>query len=221
MPHLEAFCQQHGIGLSPRQVERFVAFREALYEANRTRNLTRIRFEDCELLHFVDSLLVAEFIPTGAQVLDIGTGPGFPAWPLACTRPDLEVTALDSSSKMLGFLETQPLSNLRVVRVRAEEWNELERFDFVTGRAVAPLAAQLEVSARPCRIGGLVVPFRTPSDEGLLATAAPKGLGLKLERVERRLLPVVEAERMFPIYVKVAPTRRSYPRPWSKIRAGR
>lgn len=221
LPILEAYCEQMGMPLSDSQVLEFVAFRDSLYEANQTRNLTRIPQEDCEVLHFVDSLLVAEFVPRGARVLDVGTGPGLPAWPLACARPDLYVTALDSSKKMLGFLESRPLPNLRVVLARAEEWDVSERFDFVTGRAVAPLAAQLEISARPCKVGGLVVPFRTPKDEPIVATAAREGLGLRFERTERRSLPQFGAVRLFPLYRKVSRTHRGFPRAWSRIRGAR
>ena len=45
-----------------------------------------------------------DWIEDGAALLDIGTGPGLPAWPIACIRPDVRVTALESSEKPLKFL---------------------------------------------------------------------------------------------------------------------
>ena len=62
---------------------------------------------------------------------------------------------------MLGFLASQPLPNLEIVQGRAEEWEAREAFDVVTGRALAPLAIQLELSAGLARIGGAVIPMRT------------------------------------------------------------
>lgn len=195
------------------------AFEDALYEANATRNLTRVPREEFWVRHVADSLLFQDLIPKGARVLDIGTGPGFPAWPLAWARPDLKITALDSSGKMLGFLRSHPLPNLEIVLERAEDWGIRERFDVVTGRAVAPLAIQLELSAAPCRERGRVIPMRTPADVAQLDSDDFAELGLKLEQVVRRRLAPIGAERAFPIYRKVAPTPKQYPRSWTETRA--
>ena len=180
-------------------------------------NLTRVPQEDCARRHFIDSLLIQSLIPEGSSVLDIGTGPGFPAWPLACARPDIQVTALDSAGKMLGFLATQPLPNLKIVNARAEDLVEREQFDFVTGRAVAPLAIQLELSAPQCRLGGWVVPMRTASDN--LDEVDAGVVGLRLDRVVSSELPGSDAVRVFPIYSKRSLTPRRYPRRWADIKA--
>ncbi|HLK15618.1 MAG TPA: 16S rRNA (guanine(527)-N(7))-methyltransferase RsmG [Fimbriimonadaceae bacterium] len=209
-------CSGLGIELTGAQLSAFEGFECALYEANRTRNLTRVPQAECWLRHFVDSLLIAEFLPHGASALDIGSGPGFPAWPLACGRPDLAVTALDSSGKMLDFLGTQPLPNLAILQGRAEENPPREAFDTVTGRALAPLAIQIELSAAPCKVGGMVIPMRTPGDEPFPPPAP--GLGLRLEGTERRELPGTEIVRVFPIYRKVKSTAPKFPRTWAEIR---
>ncbi len=208
-----------GVSLSPEQIAAFSAFEDALFEANEVMNLTRVPREDCWLRHFVDSLLLQDLIPVGSRVLDIGTGPGFPAWPLACARPDLTVTGLDSNGKMLGFLERIPLPNLSSVNARAEDWNKLESFDFVTGRAVAPLSAQLEISASYCGIGGVVVPMRTPSDDENVDQIRLEPLGLKLSRIQQRPLPRTDVVRFFPLYEKVSKTKPGYPRRWAEIKA--
>jgi len=212
-----AWAAGQGLELRKEQVEAFEAFEGAMYEANRVMNLTRVPRDECWLRHFVDSLLFQDLVPQGAEVLDIGTGPGFPAWPLACARPDLKVTALDSSGKMLGFLKSQPLPNLTVVQIRAEEWGVRDQFDFVTGRAVAPLAVQLELSAPPCTVGGLVVPMRTPGDEAVQVRLA--ALGLRKDQVLRRELPGTDVVRIFPVLKKVDKTPRLYPRRWAEMKS--
>ena len=217
MDLLVAFCREHGMPLSAEQVESFASYRSGLYRLNQVANLTRVPFEECEVRHFIDSLLVAEFVPSGSSVLDIGTGPGVPAWPLACARPDLRVTALDSSGKMLRALSLVPLPNLEVRQGRAEEVDRREGFDFVTGRAVAPLGSQLELSAAWAKVGGLVVPFRTPRDRS--AGPPVERLGLALESVEERSLPGTDVVRVFPLYRKVKATPKRYPRTWAEIRA--
>lgn len=210
------WAERQGIPFTEGRLDAISAFLDALYEANQVMNLTRVKPEEAWLRHVADSLLFHDLIPVGATVLDIGTGPGFPAWPLALARPDLRVTALDSSGKMLGFLRPQALENLEVVEARAEEWGVRDRFDFVTGRAVAPLPIQLEISAPPCRLKGTVVPMRTTNDD---LEAKVGGLGLVLERTEVRELPGTEIRRVFPIFRKIKPTGAKYPRRWVEIKA--
>jgi 16S rRNA (guanine527-N7)-methyltransferase len=202
-----------------RQIEELQAFETRLYEANRIMNLTRVPRDEFLTRHVADSLLVQDLIPARSMVLDIGAGPGFPAWPLACLRPDLRVTALDSSSKCVRFLRGSPLPNLEVVPGRAEEWGARDRFDFVTGRALAPLPIQLELSASPCKVGGAIVPIRSarealPSDPNSFAE-----LGLVLEAVESRTVPTTDIVRALPVFRKVRPTPRRFPRPWPQIRS--
>lgn len=207
-----------GLNLSSEQLDKFEEFEAHLYEANRRMNLTRVPRDECWVRHFLDSLLAHDLFPVDARVLDIGSGPGFPAWPLACARPDLHVLALDSSGKMLGFLSTQPLPNLSIVQERAETWGVREAFDAVTGRALAPLAAQLELSAASCEIGGFVIPMRTGADRPAIERLTQNPWGLRLQSIESRRLPIVGAERLFPRYRKVATTPRAYPRTWAEIR---
>ena len=194
----------------------FSVFEADLYDRNQVMNLTRVPKEECGVRHFLDSLLLSPLIGDGQRVVDIGTGPGFPAWPLACARPDLSVTAIDSSGKMLGFLARHPLPNLEIVNDRAESWGRREKFDVATGRAVAPLGIQLELSAPVVRLGGLVIPMRTPND--VFELESLKGLGLELVSIQRQVLPGTEIERVFPIYKKIAATPRKYPRDWATIR---
>jgi 16S rRNA (guanine527-N7)-methyltransferase len=173
---------------------------------------------DAWLRHFVDSLLFHDLVPQHSSVLDIGTGPGFPAWPLANARPDLQVTALDSSGKMLGFLRSQQLPNLEVIQSRAEVWGARDRFDVVTGRAVAPLAVQLEISAPFAKVGGLVLPMRTPMELQEVRKFPSSELGLKLEDALERTLPGTDVVRLFALFRKVAETPVAYPRTWAEIK---
>ncbi len=213
---LQGAAHEIGLELSPDQLAAFEAFENDLYERNEIMNLTRVPREECWLRHFLDSLLLSSLIGDSLKVVDIGCGPGFPSWPLACARPDLKVTALDSSGKMLGFLARHPLPNLEIVQDRAESWGRREKFDIATGRAVAPLAIQLELSAPVVRVGGFVIPMRTPNDE--LESDSLKTLGLELVSVEQKELPETDIVRVFPIYKKVAATPRKYPRSWAEIK---
>lgn len=216
LPTLRALCRELGYDLNEAQERALIRFRQRLYEVNVERNLTRVPFQECEQRHFAESVMLMDLLPKGCQVLDLGTGPGFPAYPLAVVRPDLEITAVDSNGKMIGFLQEFELDNLNCQQVRVEDTQWSENFDVVTGRAVAPLAIQLEISAQACRVGGRVIPYRS-SLENLEVAEAGK-LGLRLTGVIKRNVNPDEADRAFPIYEKVSRTPREFPRAWGAIK---
>lgn len=215
---LVTFCRENGMALSKTQVDAFLEFRIRLYELNEVTNVTRVPFEDCEARHFIDSLLVAEFCPQGAKVLDLGTGAGFPAWPLACARPDLLVTGMDSSRKAEKALSLVPLTNLRFKLQRGEDVTNRESYEVVTGRAFAPLTEQLEVSAAWAKVGGLVVPFRTTRESAAVNAFDASALGLTLEKTTSWDVEGKEAARLFPSYRKTAKTPKTFPRTWAQIK---
>lgn len=208
------------LGLHPTQadLDAFEAFEDALYKANETRNLTRAPKDECWYRHFIDSVLFQDQFAQGARVLDIGCGPGFPCWPLAALRRDLLVVALDSSGKALDFLRAHPLPNLSIVQDRAEDWDAREKFDVVTGRALAPLPAQLELSAAFAKVGGIVAPMRTPNDALEIERLRDNPLGLELEAIVDRALMPIEAPRRMPIWRKTRRTPRDFPRRWGEMR---
>ncbi len=208
-------CQELGLSLSEGQLDQFEAFEEDLYAANEVTNLTRVPREQCFERHFLDSLLLHDLIEK--SVCDLGTGPGFPAWPLALAKPTLKVTAADSNLKMVTFLRNHPLPNLDVVQIRAEDWDAWGRFDVVTGRAVAPLSIQLELSARLAKVGGRVILMRTPADKDEI-DRLKHILEMELEAVEERTLPGTDIVRVFPIWRKKRQTPSGYPRLWADIK---
>jgi 16S rRNA (guanine527-N7)-methyltransferase len=99
--------------------------------------------------HMFNSAVVAEAVPQGARVVDVGSGAGLPGIPLGIARPDLELTLVEPMARRVEFLEEvvgalAPPSGLRwrVVRGRAEERSVAKAVgavDVVTARAVAPL----------------------------------------------------------------------------------
>lgn len=215
---LAAECARIGLALDDGQLDALERFEEALYREGSVRNLTRVPREECWVRHFLDSLLIHSRIAEGAEALDIGCGPGFPCVPLAIVRPDASWVGLDSSGKMIGFLARHRPPNVKPVCDRAETWGVRERFGLVTGRALAPLAIQLELSAPACSVGGLVVPMRTPSDLEAIRACPCGELGLELLEIWEAELAPAGAPRVFPVYRKVAPTPRRYPRSWAEIR---
>lgn len=126
--------------LTEHQVEQLVKHYSMLCHWNRRINLTRIiEPEEAARLHYAESLFGARFIGDATSLLDIGSGAGFPAVPLAVARPDVRVTALEANKKKSLFLkevkDELQLHNLDVVSARLEaiEWSS---YDFLTSRAL-------------------------------------------------------------------------------------
>ncbi|WP_425301561.1 16S rRNA (guanine(527)-N(7))-methyltransferase RsmG [Nocardia wallacei] len=96
--------------------------------------------------HILNCAVLGELIPTGAAVVDIGSGAGLPGIPLAIARPDLRVTLVEPLLRrtifLAEFIEEAGLE-VTVVRGRAEQPDVRKvagGADVVTSRAVAPLS---------------------------------------------------------------------------------
>jgi 16S rRNA (guanine527-N7)-methyltransferase len=130
-------------------------------------NLTAIKDDDMAAeLHFADSLtpLAYNLIPEGTKVLDIGTGGGFSAVPLAIMRPDIRVWALDGTKKKLSFIEAQTKDlQIALLHGRAEalahEKTLREQFDVVIARAVAATPTLAEYLLPFVRCGGRMIAY--------------------------------------------------------------
>ena len=93
--------------------------------------------------HVLNSAVLAEAIPDGASVCDIGTGAGLPGLVLAIARPDITMTLVEPLLRRTTFLDEVVaelgLDRVDVVRGRAEDLHGRRTYDIVTSRAVAPL----------------------------------------------------------------------------------
>jgi 16S rRNA (guanine527-N7)-methyltransferase len=93
--------------------------------------------------HLLNSAVLAEAIPHGSTVCDIGTGAGLPGLVVAIARPDISMTLVEPLLRRTTFLDEVVadlgLAHVRVVRGRAEDLHGQSTFDVVTSRAVAPL----------------------------------------------------------------------------------
>lgn len=198
--------------------------------ANAAINVTAIRDEAGVLSkHIVDSLYAArEVRAIGARsVLDVGSGGGFPALPIAAALPDVSVTALDSTAKKCRHIESTAeaagLSNVRVVCERAEEATELfGGFELVISRAVASLGALLELTSPHCAVGGYVLAMKgeRAAEEAQEAVRAAEILGMEECEGVTYSLPEGGDHRSILIYRKVRPTPPGYPRKWGAIKKG-
>ena len=125
---------------------------ELLRAWNRKLNLTSVSgLEEAAVRHYAESLFLASFLPDSARrVADLGSGGGFPGFPLAVLRPDVEVVLVEADQRKAAFLRevSDLVRNMRVRCIRAESLDG--SFDGVVGRAIRP--ASILATAR--RIAG-------------------------------------------------------------------
>jgi 16S rRNA (guanine527-N7)-methyltransferase len=150
--------------------ERYVAL---LLEANRRVNLTRVVTPtDVARLHLLDALAALPFLDAAApdRVVDLGSGGGVPAIPLALARPEVEWVMVDSVRKkstiLAEFVAALGLGSVTVVAERAESLGRdpahRERYALVTARACAPLPVLAELALPLLRVGGQLLAWKGP-----------------------------------------------------------
>lgn len=176
-----ALLERLGIALESGEEAQLGRYLGMLFETNERFNLTRIDAADAWSRHVADSLtLLAPLasIEPVATVVDIGSGGGLPAIPLAIARPEVSFTLVESTAKKARFLEAVAgrleLSNVTVFHGRAEALCRSERresFDVATSRAVGALAELATVSIPLLRIGGVMLAIKGERAEGEVAEA--------------------------------------------------
>lgn len=195
-----------GMTIDAGRLDRLRAHFQAVIETNRTMNLTRItKPVEAAVKHYADSLAVLTWVENRniavRTVLDVGTGAGLPAVPLAVMRHDWSVTAIDATAKKIDFLcrtaAAIGLTNLSCEHAHSQHWERSTAgnsarggsapgFDLVTFRALGTLAKSLEQTAGYVARDGWLVAYQTASvdsaEQHAADLAAPK---LRLRLIER------------------------------------
>ena len=204
-------------------LNKFCAYMTNLLEWNEKINLTAITDEDDIILkHFIDSLTILEYIPEKSNVIDVGTGAGFPGIPLKIVREDINMTLMDSLNKRITFLNEiinkLGLKKINAIHSRAEELAKIpehrEKYDIAVSRAVANLSTLSEYMIPFVKVGGKCICMKGSNIEEELKTAknAIKELGGEIEKVINFKLPDSDNERNIIIIKKVRNTKSKYPR---------
>jgi 16S rRNA (guanine527-N7)-methyltransferase len=210
---LKQWSAEIGVPLEADHLRQFIIYLEQLRVWNQSVNLTGITDdEEVIIKHFIDSLaaLKAETFSSGARILDVGTGAGFPGIPLRIAREDLNISLIEPAQKKVSFLHFI-VGLLRLERVRIFhgtlerfmiEKSSNERFDYITTRALK-YNFILRKSSGLLAPGGKEIlytsqPIRKPdlgSDWSMVAEYVfdlPKGLG-------RRVISVLSASHEQPV----------------------
>lgn len=198
------------------------SFREILTEYNKKCNLTSIlEKKEVYIKHFSDSIMPEHLFPLNSNVIEIGSGGGFPSIPLKIVRDDLNFTLVESTGKKCVYLEEAVeklgLSGVKILNIRAEEGGRMqnlrENFDIAEARAVAPLNTLCEYCMPFVKVGGLFIAYKGVAEEELKESKnAIEILGGAIEKVYSYSLPENSGERNAIVIKKIKKTPEKYPR---------
>lgn len=170
---LSSGSRELGIDLSLEQVNSIFVYLAELKKWNEKINLTAIREErDIVIKHVLDSLSYLKgFSPSpGLRLLDMGSGAGFPAFPIKIAHPELSVTLVESTKKKASFLRhiirTLKIAKIAVLDMRTEELPASSHgsSDIVTARAYADMSATINAGTPFLKTGGFIVLSRGPEE---------------------------------------------------------
>ena len=214
-----------GIDLSGEEIELFEKYGRILRSEGQKVNLTSIYDEkEVAVKHFIDSVscLRAGCFFSGARVIDVGSGAGFPGVPLKIVRPDLNVYLLEAQEKKARFLRLLVselgLSNVYILNGRAEtlgnDAEHREKYDVALARAVAEMAVLAELCLPFVKVGGFFLALKGPGagEEVKRAHGAIKILGGRVDFTQEYVLPVLGGQRKIIAVKKVGSTPPKYPR---------
>ncbi|MDF3049651.1 MAG: Ribosomal small subunit methyltransferase [Pseudonocardia sp.] len=171
--------------------------------------------------HLLNCAVVAELVPDGARLVDVGSGAGLPGIPLALARPDLEVVLVEPLARRVDWLR-EVVEDLglpvRVDRGRAEDADVRRRWegaDVVTARAVAPLARLVGWGLPLLRPAGSLLALKGASapDEVVRDATAVRRVGGSRPRVVRCGVGVVDPPSTVVVVERSPDPRRTARRP--------
>ena len=215
------------ISCDEKQVDLLWDFMHHVLETNEKFNLTAIKDEESfvEKMLFDSALLLNNQKFEGIDILDIGSGAGFPSVVISILSPKTHLIALDSTAKKVNFVKEYAEKNklnLSTVCARAEDYARENRgkYIIVTARAVASLRILLELAMPMLKVGGHFIAMKGPGFEEEIAEAkdAFKKLKCEIDYIYEDQLPESKENRSFIYIKKTGETPKKYPRTFGEIK---
>lgn len=220
----EVFDKMH-IELPDGALELLNRYYEMLIDTNKVMNLTTItEYSEVVIKHFADSVAIGCITDMNGNidVIDVGTGAGFPGIVLKIVYPQLSVVLLDSLNKRVNFLKNVitelGLTDISAIHGRAEDIarnkDYREKFDLCVSRAVANMSSLSEYCLPFVKVGGRFISYKADGcdEEVKTASKAVNTLGGKIRKIESYVIPDTDICRKFVVIDKLRNTSAKYPR---------
>lgn len=225
---LIAMASRMDIGLDIHEATLLVEYMNGILDINKNLNLTRITDPD-EFFrkHILDSLTLLKLMSDQVNILDVGTGGGFPGVPLAICRRHSTVTLLDATAKKIKAVDELckklGISNVKCITGRAEELSGQkefrEKYEMVCSRAVANMRVLAELCLPFVKRKGTFFALKGQNYKVELKEAkeAIGILGGRISKIHTQNL--LQSDRVHVIIAisKMNKTPKKYPRPYSQI----
>ena len=211
--------------LTEEQKLKLEKYMEGILSWNEKVNLTNITDPaEFRIKHNADSLMCVNFpeFQSAKNIIDVGTGGGFPGIPLAVYAPDKHFTLLDSLNKRLRIIDELAggldITNITLVHGRAEDVarnrEHREKYDLCVSRAVSNLATLSEYCLPFIKVGGYLLADKGPGADQEVKDAekALKTLGGSLVDIRETTMEEYGLDHRILVIEKVRNTPKAYPR---------
>jgi 16S rRNA (guanine527-N7)-methyltransferase len=147
---LETLLQDSKLELTPKQIEALENYSKMLLEWGAIHNLTGSKDETKIYQNILDSIYPVKFVDDPKSLLDVGSGAGFPAIPLAVVWRNAQMVLAEPRNKRASFLRFVAmelgLESVKVEKKRVENL-DLEPFELITSRAVNKVEDLIKITA--------------------------------------------------------------------------
>ena len=183
LENFQHVTKNYNVEINNNQLDLFKKYHEILVDWNKKINLISRKEENILERHFLDSILFLPEIeslvtqPT-TNVLDIGSGGGFPAIPIAIIKSEWKFTLCESIKKKANFLnhlvKELDLDNVEILNTRVEACHDMplqQKYDLITARAIAKLDVLIKYSMPLLKPGGSLIAYKAKDIEDELKNA--------------------------------------------------
>ena len=220
-----------GIELSPKVLDIFEVYKNMLQDWDKTRfNLTSItKDSEIAIRHFIDSLYLAKAIPIKGKenIIDIGSGAGFPGLPIKIAFPSVRLTLVDSQKKKIFFigvlLRRLGIYDVALLNTRGEKLGKeekfREKFDIVLMRGVSKMPIISEIAIPLLKIDGRAVFWKGREEIEKISDSISliEKMGGKIESIKEYKLLNVPHKSYLVVVRKERETPKKYPRTYSSM----
>jgi 16S rRNA (guanine527-N7)-methyltransferase len=193
-----------GLELSVDKVEKFILFADELKKWNKKINLTAIRDDrGIALKHFADSLLLMNVLEGADNLLDIGSGGGFPSIPIKIVMPQLTVVSVDAVEKKIMFqrhiARILGIDEFTALHCRCEDLPTVfgAYFDLIVSRAFTDIVSFADIAVPLLRKNGRIIAMKGGGGSKEASESMPRlsRIGIRVRDIKDIRLPVSGEQR--------------------------